>query len=110
VIVAGNRLVRHLDALSRRGAEPVTRWSSLDHPGRADAAQREAVTIGLLPYEVALLGAAARENGRGHVGPAVERHRDACDHPARRASCALDRLVDALGERAGDCGRHDQAL
>src|SRR5207249_6850237 len=105
---AGSRLrqiVEHpvphrLDGARRSGREAISAAGAVDRPGGAERADREAVTLRLLPYEEAILRPPAREDACGHVERGIDLEAVAREHPPAGAGGTPDRLLDAVAEPA----------
>ena len=94
-VVVAHRVAHGVRARARGLREAVPRGRRVDQHGGAERPDREAVAVRLLPHEPALVRAAARERGGGHVDVALERNRDAGKHRPPETSRPGDSFLGA---------------
>ena len=78
--------------------EAVLGGHGIDGHGGAERPDREAVAVRLLPHEPALVRAAARERGGGHVDVTRQRNRDTGKHRPPETSRPGDGFLNARGQ------------
>ena len=88
--------MQSVGASDGRLGETIAAGDALDLPRRSQAAEREAIAFGLLPYEVAFAGAPVAEHACGDVQLRLELDRGAGEHRPSQAGCAVDRLANSL--------------
>src|SRR6185503_8572168 len=114
--VVEHAVTHRLDGARRGGREAIPAGGAVDRPGRAERADREIVTVRLLPHEEAILCPPAREDAGGDVERGIDLEAVAREHPPPGAGGTPNRLLHAvaepaqalLGQRAAEPGHPSQ--